>query len=274
MTKRRVLKKVVFFGLLAVLSGAVQAQPAVSTKGRAFWLGFMQNFIPNAAGNEQLRVFVTSDQATTGSIEVPGQGWSQSFAVAANQTTTIDLPNNVAEHLSSDVVEGRGVFIETADTVSVFAINFEDFTADATRILPVQTLGTTYRVASHNAPGINAQSRSELLIVATEDGTEVEITPTVATESPHAAGVPFVVSLNQGESYQLKAQSPTLDLTGTLVRALDESGACRPFAVFAGNTCGLVPTNCQACDHLYEQLLPVDYWGTAFIAVPFAFTSQ
>ena len=274
MTKHCVLKTMMFFGLLAVLSGAVQAQPAVSTKGREFWLGFMQNFIPNAAGNEQLRVFVTADQATSGSIEVPGQGWSQSFTVAANQTTTIDLPNSVAEHLGSDAIEGRGVFIETVDTVSVFAINFEDFTADGTRILPIQTLGTRYRIVSFNASQIMLQSRSELLIVATEDGTEIEITPTVATQSPHPAGVPFVVSLNRGESYQLKAQTPLLDLTGTLIQSLEESGTCRPFAVFAGNTCAVVPNNCQACDHLYEQLLPVEYWGTEFIAVPFAFTTQ
>ncbi|MBK8583728.1 MAG: IgGFc-binding protein [Flavobacteriales bacterium] len=44
-----------------------------------------------------------------------------------------------------------------------------------------------------------------MLIVATEDGTEVEITPTTGTQGGQAAGVPFLVSLEAGETYQVKA---------------------------------------------------------------------
>ncbi|MFN9800136.1 MAG: Ig-like domain-containing protein, partial [Bacteroidota bacterium] len=148
---------------------------------------------------EALNLFIVSDVATSGNVTIPGQGWSQAFTVAPNVTTTVTIPNNIAEVYDSQVVQGRGVRIETQDTVSVFAINFGPFTADGTKILPIPSLGTNYMVASY--PGLSPWD-SQLLIVATEDDTEVEIIPSAATSTGNAAGVPFTVSLDQGETYQ------------------------------------------------------------------------
>lgn len=230
----------------------------------------MQNFIDNQSG-EELQVYITSDQNTSGTLSIPQQGFNLDFTVTANTTTPLTLPNSIAEHYTSEVIENKGILIETQDTVSVFAINFNPNTADGTKVLPTKTLGTEYRVSSY--PGIGAYN-SELLIVATEDNSEIEITPSASTAGGNAAGVSFLVELNRGESYQVKAGSSGGDLTGTLVRATEESGSCRPFAIFSGSSCAQVYPTCTACDHLFEQNFPVKTWGTEFYAVPFTVSTD
>jgi len=250
--------------LLSLSAGAF-AQGVTPTKGKDFWLGFMKNYETEVG--ESLDLFIVSDVATTGTVTVPGQAWTQAFNVVPNTTTTVTIPNSVAEMYTNQLVEGRGVHVETQDTVAVFAISFNPYTADGTKILPTPTLSTNYMVASY--PGLTPWD-SELLVVATEDGTEIEIIPSVATAGGNAAGVPFTVALDQGQSYQVFS-GPGLDLTGTIVRGTAASGACRPFAVFSGAGCTNIPSGCIACDHIYEQNFPVELWGTEYFITPFVF---
>jgi gliding motility-associated-like protein len=252
----------------ALLSFYANAQDVIPTKGREFWVGFMQNYA-NEPQQESLDIFITSDQSTNGIVEIPQLGWSTNFTVTANQTTTVTVPNSLAEHYSSEIVESKGVRIATADTVSVFAINFNAYSADGTKVLPIPSLGTDYRISSY--PG--QFYGSELVIVATEDDTEIEITPTSNTAGGNIAGQPFTVQLNRGESYQVKASSGTGDLTGTRIVATENSGECRPFAVFSGTGCANVYSACGACDHIFDQNFPVKTWGHEFFIVPFSFAN-
>ncbi|NNE56070.1 MAG: hypothetical protein HKN32_08625, partial [Flavobacteriales bacterium] len=123
-----------------LFAGICHSQDIIPTKGKEFWVGFMENFWEGT--NESLELFVTSNVGTTGTVTIPQQGWSQSFTVSANSTTSINIPNAIAEHYQNQLIEDRGIFVETQDTVSVFAVNVETFTADATKVLPVQALGT------------------------------------------------------------------------------------------------------------------------------------
>jgi len=52
------------------------------------------------------------------------------------------------------------------------------------------------------------------------------------------------------------------DLTGTRITA---SG---PIEVFGGHTCAYAPYSAQACDHLEEQLAPVETWGSDYVGAP------
>ena len=139
---------------------------------------------------------------------------------------------------------------------------------DGAQILPVGSLGLNYRVdAGPGLIGFNNFYRSEFLIVATENGTQVTITPSVDTDGGHAAGVPYTVDLDAGETYQVMSALETTDLTGTTVVGTVLNGPCRPFAVFGGSMCANVPTGCPACDHIFEQCLPLETWGTDFHTV-------
>ena len=251
---------------LAMLAAPMKAQEVVPSMGKEFWLGFMQN--NQGPNTKSLDIFISSYTATSGVASLPSIGWSQNFTVAPGVTTTLTVPMT-AMHLTSNVVENKGIFIETEDTVSVFAINFEQYTADGTVVYPIQSLGTEYRIFSY--PGISGYTlNSELLIVATQDGTEFEITTTTATMGGQPVGTPFTVQLDAGQSYQLKAEAAQGDLTGTTIIGTEASGSCRPFAVFSGTVCTRVPDACTACDHLFTQNLPRAVWGTTYYGVPFS----
>lgn len=249
------------------LSSGVRAQGTIPSVGVDFWYGYMHN---SASSNHELRLFITSQVPTTGVVDIPLQGWSTSFSVVPNVTTTVIVPTSAGEAIQSDIIESKGIHVTTADSVSLFAINFATYSADASKILPKQSLGTDYLVSAYQ--GLSSQSRSELLIVATEDNTQIQITPSVTTQGNHPAGVPFLLNIDAGEVYQLRSMVGSADLTGTRIVSTAQSGDCRPFAVFAGAQCANVPSGCMTCDHLFDQLFPVKTWGTEYYVAPYQTT--
>lgn len=254
------------FFVLLTLNGSLPAQSPTQlpTRGTRFWTGYMQN----GFGAQSLKVHIMSSSATSGTVSMPLNGWSTSFSVAANSVAVVDVPTS-AENSGSANVLPKGVLIQSGDSVNVFVSSFQNFTHDLTQVLPESSLGNTYRVDAYQGlPNFNNLHKSELLVVATQDGTQVRITPSVNTLSGQSAGVPFLVNLNAGQSYQLQAATDATDLTNTLVEATALSGTCRPFVVIGGSMCATVPGACQACDAIFEQLVPTTAWGTRYYTVP------
>ena len=249
---------------MAQLPMAAQDATCLPTRGKRFWVGFMQN----GFGAQTLKVHVLSTTATSGTVTIPLTGWSQNFTVGANAVAVIDLPTS-AESTGTESVQNKGVLVQSLDSVNVFLSSFQNFTHESTQVLPEHALGTIYRVDSYQGvPGLSNLHKSEFLVLATQDGTQVRITPAVNTAGGRPAGVPFLVDLNAGQTYQVQAALDNLDLTGSLIEATTTSGPCRPFVVLGGSMCGTAPGACQACDHLTEQLVPVTAWGTRYFTVP------
>jgi gliding motility-associated-like protein len=244
------------------LAAAVHAQDGLwDSRGREFWMGFQKN----ASGSAQLSLRIAATVNTTGTVEVPLAGWSSAFTVTANGVVTLSVPL-AYECSGSEVIQDRGVRITSQHPVTVTAVNYQTNTTDALQVFPMNALRTDYLVDA--APGTPPpySFRSQFVIVATEDGTEVEITPSVNTAGGNPAGVPFTVNLNAGQTFQVQALSGNLDLSGSRVTGTPESGECRPFAVFGGSACAVV--SCSACDHVCEQMAPVSAWGTSFHTIP------
>ena len=247
---RAILNSLIFISIISCLdSTSAHSQGVIPTKGVDFWIGvpFHEPF-----STKRCDVFITSDVNTSGIISIPAQGWSQNFVVTANVTTTLTLPLAQAENVGSEIIQNRGVQILSNDTVNVFAVVIQQYSADASVVYPKSTLGTDYRITSYrglqnsNYPNL----KSQFQIVATEDGTQIQITPSVTTLSGRLANVPFQVNLNKGQSYQVMAAAATGDFTGTKIIGTDSSGSCRPFAVFSGTNCANVPNACEAVDIL------------------------
>ncbi|HNK86575.1 MAG TPA: hypothetical protein PKL41_15315, partial [Flavobacteriales bacterium] len=179
--------------LILALVQSAQGQQLIPTRGKDFWMGFMRNY----DGPQHQDLFISSDVSTSGTVNAPLFGWSTTFTVAANTVTTVQVPVGLMNN-ASETVDTRGIRIQSEDTVAVYALSFQSATADATVVYPVKSCGTEYRVQAYRGfPGI-AQYSSEFLIVATADGTEVEITTTAATVGGHAAGDTWTVALNTG----------------------------------------------------------------------------
>jgi gliding motility-associated-like protein len=256
--------------LFSFLGLNVHAQGGtIPTVGTEFWVGFMKNYsTPN------LELMISSETATTGVVSIPAQGWNLNFSVVPGTVTTLTIPSALAYHQNNQTIENKGVLVTTQDTVSVFASNIDPNTTDACRVLPTPSLGTDYFISAYDGLSVSGITLpSEFVIVATENGTEIDITPSVPTLGGNAAGTTFTIQLDEGESYQVQSSSG-LDLSGSTVTATAASGDCRPFAVFAGAECTYVPSSCSACDHLVDQLLPIKTWGTNYFLVPFSSTSS
>ncbi len=251
--------------LLVCMAGAIAQTQPLASSGKEFWLGFMQN----AYGAQSLRLSIAAPSGASGTVSMPLSGWSTTFTIAANGQATITIPNT-AEHTGSEAIANKGILVQSDNDIAITAISFQSFTADGAQVLPTRSLGTSYRAQAYRGlPGFADFYKSELLIVATQPGTQVTITPSVNTSGGHPAGVPFTINLNAGETYQVQSALASLDLTGTSVVATQQSGPCRPFAVFSGSMCANVPVACPACDHIYEQMVPTDKWGTLFHTVLF-----
>lgn len=242
--------------MIAIFFVSVNSFAQITSKGNDFWLGFMENY----TGGNNFYVFLSSDVAANGTVSIPSAGWSQNFSLLPNTAITIDIPYASAVNQGSETIRNTGVHV-TADTlINCFAMNYKIYTTDGTLVLPVSALGTEYYVLCYQ-PQLYT---SEFMIVAVENNTTVQITPFANTTGGKPANVPFTVTLNKGQTYQVQSSG---DLSGS--RIISTNGTTK-FAVFSGNVCANIPPAAMACDHLYEQLFPIKTWRTKYIAVPYA----
>jgi gliding motility-associated-like protein len=231
----------------------VSAQ-SFTTKGKLFWLGFMENYyVP------ETRVYISSDVPTTGTVSIPLQGWVQNFTVTPGVSTMINIPVAQTQAVGSNVIQPNGVRIQSAAEVSAFMINYAQFTSDASLVLPIQTLGDEYFVTAHKDANTFSDV-SELMIVAAYDNSTFEITPSVNSISGQTAGVPFQINMNAGQTYQLQSD---FDLSGTFIRSVNNGAGCKKFAVYGGNRCTGV--DCPYCDHLVDQMYPNNTLGQNYV---------
>jgi hypothetical protein len=252
---KRSIQLAIFWLCLAMVPLLTNAQNKDS-KGTDFWIAFPQNY----QGTPVLSLFISGDENTTGTVSVPGIGFTQNFSVTSGNITTVVVPAG-AQTSSNNAISNRGIRITAAKEVTVYALNRIQFTTDAFLALPIDILGTEYLISTFKNVGV--VNGTQLTIVGTQDNTRVDITLANAGDG-RPAGVPYQIVLNAGQVYQIKnSGSSTADLTGSVVFS------DKPVAVFGSHECANIPdNNTFACDHIVEQLPPVSTWGQNFITVP------
>ena len=105
-------------------------------------------------------------------------------------------------------------------------------------------------------------------VVATEDGTTVQFSPsdTTFTGQLPNPGSPYTITLNKGDAYLVTSRTKkegigdyVLDLSGSFVCA------DKPIAVFNGNQQTSIPISVtKARNFATEHSLPIASWGTEF----------
>ena len=224
-----------------------------SSVGKVFWLSYLHNhFRPPT-----LTLLLSAEQACSGTVSNPLTGWSTAFTVAAHSVSTVQVPLEQAYPDNVDEIANFGILVTADDSISVYAANYNSNSFDVTNVLPVNALADEYLLQTYT-PMMNA----EFVVVATEDNTVVEITPSKVLEGGHSANHTFSIMLQQGQTYLGKSRfGGTLgDLSGTVIKALYN----KPIAVFNGNVCAMVPSTNSYTDHLVEQAVGVNYWGRSF----------
>lgn len=213
-------------------------------------------------------IVITANETASGAIS--NQGQTIPFTLTKGQSIVQEFVSTSQDviHRDSEVVDSKSISISSSGNVSVYAYNSRQNSSDATLVLPLNALGDEYFVTAHFSPLAAGPDNSEstMLVIATEDNTQVQITPTQSTFKGNAAGVPFLITLNQGQTYQVKANG---DLTGTHVKVLNANqGNCKKIAVFGGNKMTSAGDCGKTGDHLFQQAIPVEFWGKSYIHIP------
>jgi hypothetical protein len=240
-----------------------------STEGKEFWFGFLQGRSSN--NGHYIEITVTAREATNFKIYI-GKSTVPLYteSVPANGSFPIRFPLILAEPMGSEIIEEKGIRLVADKPVNVYAINWDANSADVSLIYPLESLGNDYFAMCYT-PHLSVNGRnSEFLVVASADSTSVTITPTVVTDKLKPANVPFKITLNKGELYQVQSMNTNMpgqgDLTGSHIIS------DKPVAVYGGSLSTTVPATpgISAWDHLYEQMPPVNTWGREYYAAPLA----
>ena len=263
----------------------VPAWAQSSTEGKEFWVGLTMAIKPpdgKTKDREAVPYIAISTKEVTivtfASPAFPGETFSKT--IGAFQWEKIDIPqkwwypsgvetpSNVKSH--ADEVNKYGVYIKADHNISVFSILRAAAGMDASNILPTTALGTEYILqdyvphAKNEGADRDAPYTTMATILATEDNTVVTVKPKgtlLKASTPKL--VNNQITLNKGETYYMMAENSGSDdncLSGT------EVTANKNIAVFQGVPCTFIPHDIGNRDALYEQAMPVMYWGTEFIA--------
>lgn len=220
--------------------------------GTNFWIGFI-NFEDEYVGVPS--VCVSSAVETSGTLTIPGLGFTNTFHIAAGAATNMIIPNPFM--LAYDQVENYGVHIATSQPVSVYAMFYHQYASSAFTGYPTPLLGTNYCIMGSQQWGF--YGGSEFGIVATSDNTTVTIIPYTTTNlAGHSSS--YTEILQQGQTYAIYS---LLDDAGTRITS------DKPIGVFDGSFLASINTPLGDGNPLAQELLPVDQWGMEALAVPF-----
>jgi IgGFc binding protein/Bacterial Ig-like domain (group 1)/Secretion system C-terminal sorting domain/SprB repeat len=241
---------------MIICAGFTNSAFAQDSKGTEFWICFPGN---QQSPNPEL--YITSPQASTVTIDIPGIGFNQVVNVPAGGLQVVSIPGT-AQVQSQFVADNKGIHITATNEVTVYGMNAQQATTDAYLAFPIDAIGTEYYVMAYNRD-FSFLLPTQATILATQNNTTVTITSSL-TDGSFIAGVPANITLQQGEVYQLRSLIDGADYTGTKVTA------DKPISVFGGAQCTNISGTLRACDHLVEQMPPLSSWGKSFLTVPLA----
>jgi uncharacterized protein (TIGR02145 family) len=243
------MRKFLLTGVACLVVSLPGFSQSITNVGTDFWIAFPPNY-----SGFTLKILISSQFATSGTVHSSYPGVDQNFTVAPGVVTQLTIPSGAA---LVGGIENKGVRITSADPIAVYGHNWRPYSTDAYLALPVNALGTDYRVLTYKAPGYSKTSHFSL--VASDDNTLVTVHNQLTN-----ADTSFI--LNKGQTYMdVEVTSLEEDVSGTWVRS------DKPIAVYGSVDCDNIPSQaCAACDHIVEEMFPYYSWGKNFVTVSLA----
>lgn len=263
-----------FVCLLVGMLSAMAQTP--TTQGKEFWVSYMRNgHWGSNSDYDNCRLIISAKEDGVVTVSNERTDYSVDIPVRAGQVVMQTIPSAYAYNTSTEGRAYTGIHVTSTSVISLYIGNESHNSYDASNVLPVSALGTDYLIQTFdskyaNGTGSHANDiRASFMIIATEDGTTVEITPSTTTAGNHSPGQAYPVELIRGQVYHVMTKNNS---TSTSPLAGDFSGtrvvANKPIAVFNGNCLTAVPgggNTSTGYDHVFEQAMPVDYWGKKFV---------
>jgi hypothetical protein len=240
--------------------------------GCEFWGADLDHWEPG--DRQQYAISVSNPSATGVAVTVrDGAGIEVAGAsVAAGGLQTFPLPRQDVSHssLSSNSYQVSATGPVTAHQFN--PLNQSGVASnDASLLLPTPALGREYYVLGWPtvSSGRVADGRAYTTIIATQDATTVTVVASADVDANEgvealAAGMTRAWELDRGEVLSLGTnRTHGRDLTGTRIIST------APVAVFFGHECADIPLGTCCCDHIEQQMVPVEAWGRSVLAAKF-----
>ena len=240
------------------------------------------------AQHSPFAIVVSNPQARSVDVTVTaGSGQTFTKTVAAGQVQALLPQMNGVPDASLDGTGKEHKAYKLVSTLPIVAYQFNPldnvnvFSNDASLLIPRAAFDLEYYVMSfatenrRTPPPGNHNYHGYLSVVAWQDGTQIQITPTAAieasaTQTTIAAGTPTMFTLNAFDVLTLEAVADG-DLTGTKIIAVNSTNT---FGVFGGHEAmgfgKMTPPDSThtagpcCADHIEEMLFPTSTWGKTF----------
>jgi gliding motility-associated-like protein len=277
------MKKVLLFLIILFTTHNLFAQDK-SNRGKEFWFayGFDYTFFNELPVNSQeLAIYISTELAATVTITITNTGYTQTLTIPANTVdATILIPKsgvNDARTLT-DGLQNKGIHIVSNVPVAAYAHVYATQVSGATMLMPTETYGYIYH--SINYYQTTSQSNpndwySWFYVMASEDNTKVNITPSDSTKNGWLPNQTYSITLNKGESYHVFGKAGPFqttnyalcskDMTGSkIVSVVGGDGNCHPIAVFSGSG-GIRLCRGDGGEFMQQQVFPAQAWGTRYL---------
>ncbi len=246
-----------------------------SNKGKDFWVAYGYHQVMTGGNGQEMVLYFATDLATNVTVTIPGIGYSASYSIPANTVfTSSPIPKGVPQDArlltESSVGENKGIHITSDQPIVAYAHIYNASVSGASILFPTNTLGREYYSINYTNRSNTANANCWAYVIAADTGTTtVEITPSAATLTK-PAGVPFTVTLTQGQVFNIMGQyagNLGVDLTGTLIKSINTGAGCKKIAVFSGS--GRISITCNgnssSSDNYMSQAFPKNAWGKKYL---------
>lgn len=231
-----------------------------------FWF-VAPSITPGHAGNTPIEIMLVSENnpATVTISQPANPGFVPIVtALAANDAQVIDLTPFIAtiENQPANTILDYGILVESTNNITSYYAPQMQNNPDIFSLKGSKALGTEFVIPNQTTfdnGGYTPVARSGFDIVATEDNTNITITPTEDIVG-HAAGVPFTITLNKGQTYSaIAAGGNAADrLAGSIVTS------DKPIAITIKDDS---VRNAGCRDLTGDQIIPVNVIGDEYIVV-------
>lgn len=261
------MKKILYFTVLLITLAIYQS--GYTQVDYTFW--FVAPEVTSQHGDDPIGIKLTSfNQASQATISMPAVPAFVPIVVNinANQTVNVDLTpfKNIIENLPPNQILNRGILVESTNPVTCYYEVNRQNNPDIFTLKGENALDTTFFIPSQTSfpnGNYNPVARNAFDIVATEDNTVVTIIPAQDIVG-HAAGVPFTITLDRGQTYSATALTATAagHLAGSRVFSNKKIAiTIKDDSVAPGGTWG----GCR--DLMGDQIIGLRNIGTEYIIV-------
>lgn len=262
-----------FTGLINPFAPPVLPDKDSSNRGRRFWVAYATNSL-NTGANQEMVLYLSAQEPANVSVKINGTTWERNYLVPANTVVQTEfLPKNGPDNafLLNPGLFNRGIYIESDVPIVVYAHATGSASSGAAMLLPVSVWGYEYKMLGVPQSYPGDLPRSYFYAIADNDNTTIEVIPTVAVKNAGMTpGVPYIVTLNRGEVFQVIASGSAAELTGSTIKSIPNSdGDCLPIAVFSGTARTGLTIGCgSGGDFMMQQNFPATAWGKHYLTAP------